>query len=68
MTESKAEGMRVTRGDELPAAGGEPARACARCSAPLELLTVLPPAVDHSGYRIFRCAACGFVEWLAQQR
>jgi hypothetical protein len=38
--------------------------ACERCAAAVELLTVLPRAVDHSAYRIFGCTACNFVQWI----
>jgi hypothetical protein len=42
---------------------GDPV-ACERCAATVELLTVLPRAVDHSAYRIFACTACNFVQWI----
>ena len=38
--------------------------ACERCTAAVELLTVLPRTADHSAYRIFACTACNFVQWI----
>jgi hypothetical protein len=46
-----------------PRRSGDPV-ACERCTATVELLTVLPRTVEHSAYRIFACTACNFVQWI----
>jgi hypothetical protein len=40
---------------------------CGRCGGDLALLTVLPRVGEHPTYRIFGCAACSFIEWIAEQ-
>jgi hypothetical protein len=45
--------------------GGDPS-ACERCAAPVELLTALPRRIDHSAFRIFVCASCGFLQWIPE--
>ena len=59
----------IPAGDEQSSSdkgGGDPA-ACERCATPLELLTVLPRTGDHPAFRIFGCAACSFVLWIAEK-
>jgi len=54
---------------ESPSArpGEEAARACTRCSSPMDLLTLLPRTGEYPSYRISGCTACHFVEWVAEQ-
>ena len=41
---------------------------CQKCSkGTMKFLTYLPRAIDHPGYRIFDCSACGFIEWIAEK-
>ncbi len=47
--------------------GSGTSRPCQRCSSPMELLTRLPATRESPTYRIFGCAACSFVEWIAEQ-
>ena len=42
------------------------ARACRRCRAALEVALHLPARIGQPAYAIFRCAACGAVEWVAE--
>ena len=46
---------------------GELDRTCQRCTGPLTFLTALPRTGEEPRYRIFSCAACNFVEWVADQ-
>lgn len=39
---------------------------CGKCGGAFDLLTRLPRVGDHPTYQIFHCAACGFVEWIAE--
>jgi len=32
----------------------------------MELLTVLPHLGDRPTFHIFRCIACGFIDWIAE--
>jgi hypothetical protein len=49
---------------EQNAEGGQ---TCNRCGAMLKLATSLPKRFESPPYDIFRCAACGFIEWVAQK-
>ena len=40
--------------------------ACKRCGGLLQLSALLPKRLDSPAYEIFRCVACGFVDWVAQ--
>jgi len=42
-------------------------QSCKRCSSVMELLTRLPATGETPAYRIFGCAGCSFVEWIAEQ-
>jgi len=53
--------------DALPPPQGDAIRACERCSSAMEMLTRLPATSENPSYRIFGCAACHFVEWIAEQ-
>ena len=56
---------RTDEGQKVPIRrrDGDPV-ACERCTAPVDLLTVLPRRADHSAYRIFACTACNFLHWI----
>lgn len=43
-----------------------PQRLCGRCGARTELAAHLPESLGQPAYDIFRCAACGFIDWLTQ--
>jgi RNase P subunit RPR2 len=49
-----------------PAQGESKDNACKRCGSLIELTTSLPRRLDSPAYEIFRCACCGFVDWVAQ--
>jgi hypothetical protein len=40
-------------------------RSCDRCREPAKLLTILPRTTQNPTFWIYRCASCGFVEWIA---
>jgi hypothetical protein len=40
---------------------------CERCEGDLRLLTILPRASDHPTFRIFECASCNFINWIAEK-
>jgi len=42
-------------------------RSCQRCDAPLTMLTLLPRTGEQPQFRIFRCTACSFIAWFAEQ-
>jgi hypothetical protein len=54
-------------GETTPRKDEESDRACQRCTAPMNLLTLLPRTSENPSYRIFGCSACTFVEWIAEQ-
>jgi hypothetical protein len=39
---------------------------CDRCGHDVHLLTILPRASDHPTFRIFGCARCSFIRWVAE--
>ena len=40
---------------------------CERCDdGPLQHEMHIPAALGERGYRIFRCLACGYVQWVAE--
>lgn len=43
-----------------------PPRRCQRCGGVLEAALHLPERVGQPAYDIFRCIACGFVDWVAR--
>ena len=52
--------------DDFPAPGGEPQQpTCEKCGGHLEHMTRLPQRFDHSAFDIFRCVACGYINWVA---
>jgi hypothetical protein len=50
-----------------PAAVSKSPQSCEKCGGSLELLTRLPKQFDSPAFDIFRCMACGFVNWIAQK-
>ena len=42
-------------------------RVCQRCGATLQAALRLPERIGQPAYDIFRCDACGAVEWVAQR-
>lgn len=50
--------------DEAPP--GNP-RLCKRCGQAVELTTILPRFGEQPKYSIFQCAACGCMDWVAEQ-
>ncbi len=44
----------------------DPARVCERCGTDLEAALRLPARIGQPAYDIFRCVACGLVDWVAQ--
>jgi uncharacterized protein with PIN domain len=54
--------------DDPKTAFTPPVRApCQRCGGALELATKLEKAPGRPAYEIFRCVACGLMEWVAQR-
>lgn len=51
--------------DKTKPASGQPRR-CERCGGTLELALHLPERLGQPAYEIFRCIACGLVDWVAQ--
>jgi len=50
-----------------PPKGASIPPSCNKCSsAGMELLTVLPHLGDRPTFHIFRCIACGFIDWIAE--
>jgi hypothetical protein len=45
----------------------EPAQACDRCGAATMLATFIPRFGDRSAYRVFDCAACKALTWVAEK-
>ena len=41
--------------------------ACKRCGQAIELAAVLPRFGERPTYKIFNCAACGLIDWIAEQ-
>lgn len=51
--------------DVSPAGAAEPEQAsCEKCGGLLEELTRLPKRFDHPTFDVFRCMACGVVNWI----
>jgi hypothetical protein len=52
--------------DDAPSGAPEPEQPnCEKCGGGLEQLTRLPRAFDYPTFDIFRCIACGFINWIA---
>jgi len=43
----------------------DPPRLCERCGEALQAVIHLPERIGQPAYDIFRCVACGFIEWVA---
>jgi len=59
------QGGNVPHNDRIKPATGSP-RICQRCGAALETALHLPERIGQPAYDIFRCLACGFVDWVAE--
>ena len=55
-------------GDTKPPPNGVSADpSCDKCrSGGMEPLTILPRLGDRPTFHIFRCIACGFIDWIAE--
>lgn len=51
-----------TSDGEFPA----PSRLCSRCGGSLKLELALDKTPGQPPYQIFRCIACGLLDWVAQ--
>lgn len=45
----------------------EPTQPCERCGAAATLATFIPRFGDRPAYRIFDCAACKALTWIAEK-
>lgn len=63
MPTEATENVRYT--DQTTPPNGKP-RLCERCGAALQIALHLPERIGQPAYDIFRCPACGFVDWVAQ--
>jgi hypothetical protein len=51
--------------DDVPAAFN---RTCRKCGGRCERVATLPKSIEKTGYEIYQCLDCKFIEWFPQDQ